>query len=221
MRTSSILSLAAFVLLMAAAAPSPAGSARQVEIKVGAQRVFSVPGLTRVSLAASPCADVRPTGTNQFILYGRSEGRTSLIVFRRGRQAENWAVRVVSEAVDRFQANCTDLLGPDGCQGLRVSRAQGKLVLAGRISDLETYHRVRKLKKAYPDLVLLTEVEPTVLDALVTAVNGEFARAGLAGVSVTRVGGRVLLEGTVADEAEKRKAELIVEAMVEEALGSD
>ncbi len=194
---------------------------RRVDLAKGEQRVFTVPGLMRVSIGGGGIADVRATGASQFILYGQKEGRTSLLVFRRGREAESWEIRVHSEAVERFRTSCRDLLGPDGCSDLKVAQAAGKVVLSGRIGDLEVYHRVRKLKKAFPELVLMVDVEPLVHDALVVAINEEFARAGLKTVKVSRVGAKVFLEGTVADDLEKRKVEAIVEAMYDAALGSD
>jgi hypothetical protein len=63
------------------------------------------------------------------------------------------------------------------------------------------------------------EVEPRVLDALVEVINQELKRAGLEKARVTRVAQRLILEGTVADEQERRKAGLIVEAVYESALG--
>jgi len=219
MKNSIVLIPALVLPLLAGEALAAEG--RQVELKVGEQRVFTVPGLTKVSVGSGGAADVRPSGDNQFILFANKEGRTSLVVFRRKRRAENWDVRVVSAMVDRFKTTCADLLGPDGCTGLRVAQIGGKLILTGRVEDLETYHRVRKLHKAFPDLVLMVEVEPVVLDALVAAVNGEFGRLGLPGASLSRVGGRLLLEGTVSDEMEKRKAQAVVDAMVDAALGTD
>jgi len=219
MRNPKVLIPALALLLLASGALAAEG--RQVELKVGEQRVFTVPGLSKVSVGSGGSADVRPTGKNQFILFGQKEGRTSLVVFRHNRRAENWDVRVVSAMVDRFKTTCADLLGPDGCKGLRVAQIGNKLVLSGRVDDLETYHRVRKLRKAYPDLTLMVDVEPVVLDALVNAVNAEFARLDIQSVSLTRVGGRLLLEGTVSDEREKRKVKAIVDAMVDAALGAD
>lgn len=214
------VSIPALALLLFAGG-APAADGRQVELKVGEQRVFTVPGLTKVSVGSGGSADVRPTGKGQFILYGQKEGRTSLVVFRRNRRAENWEVRVISAMVDRFKMTCADLLGPDGCKGLRVARIGDKLVLSGQVDDLETYHRVRKLHKAYPDLKLMVDVEPVVLDALVRAVNDEFARLKIRSVSLTRVGTRLLLEGNVSDETEKRRVKAIVDAMVDAALGAD
>ncbi len=214
------ISIPALALLLFAGG-APAADGQQVELKVGEQRVFTVKGLTKVSVGSGGSADVRPTGKGQFILYGKKEGRTSLVVFRRNRRAENWDVRVVSAMVDRFKMTCVDLLGPDGCRGLRVAKIGDTLVLSGQVDDLETYHRVRKLHKAYPDLKLMVDVEPVVLDALVRAVNDEFARLEIRSVSLTRVGTRLLLEGKVADETEKRRVKAIVDAMVDAALGAD
>ena len=117
------------------------------------------------------------------------------------------------------KVSCADLFGRESCAGLKIVSAGDRVVLSGEIQDLETYHKVRKLKQAFPDLVLMVEVEPRILDALVKVINQELKRAGLEKARVTRVAQRLILEGTVADEQERRKAGLIMEAIYEAALG--
>jgi hypothetical protein len=123
------------------------------------------------------------------------------------------------EDTRRVEITCAELIGDDSCAGLKIVPAGDSVVLSGQIRDLETYHKVRKLKRAFPDLVLMVEVEPRVLDALVDVINQELKRAGLEKARVTRVAQRLILEGTVADEQERRKAGLIVEAIYAAALG--
>ena len=123
------------------------------------------------------------------------------------------------EEARRVEISCAKLLGEESCAGLKIVAAGGSVVLSGEIRDLETYHKVRRLKRAFPDLVLMVEVEPRILDALVKVINEELKRAGLVQARVTRVAQRLILEGTVADEQERRKAGMIVEAIYEAALG--
>jgi Flp pilus assembly secretin CpaC len=195
------------------------GEARRVEMTVGEQQIFTVPGLVMVSASGTGVADVKPLGGDQFILYAQGEGRASLGVFRNGHEVQMWEVIVRGLKAEKLKASCADLLGRESCADLKIVPAGDNVVLSGQIRDLETYHRVRKLKRAFPDLVLLVEVEPRVLDALVEVINQELKRAGLEKARVTRVAQRLILEGTVADEQERRRAGLIVEAIYEAALG--
>jgi len=130
----------------------------------------------------------------------------------------SWPV-LSGEGLVSPKMSCADLLGKESCANLKIVPAGDSVVLSGQIRDLETHHKVRKLKRAFPDLVLMVEVESRVLDALVVVINQELKRAGLERARVTRVAQRLILEGTVADEQERRKAGLIVEAIYESALG--
>jgi len=210
---------AGIVLLMLLSWPAAGEEARRVEMTVGEQRIMTVPGLTRVSATGTGVADVKPLGGDKFILYAQGEGRASLGVFRQGRPVQMWEVIVRGQKAERLKASCADLFDKKSCASLKIVSAGDSVVLSGQIHDLETYHKVRKLKRAFPDLVLMVEVEPRVLDALVEVINQELLRAGLEKARVTRVAQRLILEGTVADEQERRKAGLIVEAIYEAALG--
>jgi len=126
---------------------------------------------------------------------------------------------LIGEGIASPKISCADLFGKESCANLKIVAAGDSVVLSGQIRDLETYHKVRKLKQAFPDLVLMVEVESRVLDALVEVINQELKRAGLEKARVTRVAQRLILEGTVADEQERRKAGLIVEAIYATALG--
>jgi pilus assembly protein CpaC len=207
------------LLMLLLSWPASGEEARRVEMTVGEQRIMTVPGLTRVSATGTGVADVEPLGGDRFILYAQGEGRASLGVFRKGHQVQMWEVIVRGRKAERLKASCTDLFGKESCMNLKIVSAGDSVVLSGSIRDLETYHKVRKLKRAFPDLVLMIEVEPRVLDALVEVINQELKRAGLEKARVTRVAQRLILEGTVADEQERRKAGLIVEAVYEAALG--
>jgi hypothetical protein len=135
-------------------------------------------------------------------------------VFRRGaKKARMWEVTVSGAEEESFRATCAELLGADSCAGFKVATAGGKVVLDGVVRDLETYHKVVKIKRAFPDLVLLVTVEVTVLDSLVRVLNQELKRAGIPGARVVRFGRRLVLEGSVSDEQERKKAQTIVEAI--------
>lgn len=192
--------------------------ARQVELAVGQQRVFALEGVSRVSLGGDSVA-AEPLGEERLLLVGRRAGRSELVLLFADGRSQVWRLRVVDDAAARFRDNCAALLGTTDCAGLQVVAAGDELVLEGRVDDLQTYHRLRSIRRAFPEVRLLVEVDPAVLDGLVRAINAELAAAGLDRARVTRVGGRLLIEGTVAGAVEKRKAAAIVAAMLDQAIG--
>jgi len=191
----------------------------RVELQVGEQRLLHIPGLGKIVVGQSAIADVKVTGPEDVVLYGVSPGSTTVNLFRAKAARETWEVTVVSGKVEEFSRKCQELLGAP-CVGISVVEAGGKLVLRGAVRDLEMYHRVRMIRRAFPELVVMVDVEPAILDSLVAVINDELARAGLR-AKMTRVGKKLLLEGTVADEHEKRRVEAIVEGIYEAALGDD
>jgi Flp pilus assembly secretin CpaC len=189
-----------------------------VELAVGQQRVFALEGVSRVSLGGDSVA-AEPLGEERLLLVGRRAGRSELVLLFADGRSQVWRLRVVDDAAARFRDNCAALLGTTDCAGLQVVAAGDELVLEGRVDDLQTYHRLRSIRRAFPEVRLLVEVDPAVLDGLVRAINAELAAAGLDRARVTRVGGRLLIEGTVAGAVEKRKAAAIVAAMLDQAIG--
>ncbi|MBN2493310.1 MAG: BON domain-containing protein [Deltaproteobacteria bacterium] len=200
----------------------PESEVLQIELAVGDQREISVPGAERVSLtaAASAVAELRPLDAERFLVVGRTPGMVKMLVLRAGKAALELRVEVRDETLARFRRECAALLGqPACCPGLQLAQAGGRVVLSGRVADLETYHQLGKLARAFPELVLLVEVEPAVLDGLLGAIHAELEKRGLKGIEVSRVGRRIFLTGSVADEQQRREAELIVDALVESVLG--
>jgi Flp pilus assembly secretin CpaC len=193
-------------------------AARQIELRVGDQREFRVQGMDRVSLAATGAIDLRVTGPDRFILHGVSEGRATLLIFRRGKPSVTWEVRVLPDLAARAREECLQALGAEGCAGLAFASAQGELVLTGEVRDLEAYHHYRRVRSLFPRARSLVQVDPSVLDGLVSAINLQLADAGIRGARLGRVGRRLLLEGTVEDEAERHRVEVIVRAVMDAAL---
>lgn len=193
----------------------------RIQMNEGEQRIFEVSGLVKLTVPEGGIVSVKKLSSDKFIVYAQQEGRASIGIIRKGRASELWEVVVRSTKVRHFKASCAELLGEDSCADLRVIEAGGKVVLDGQVKSLETYHKVRKLKEAFPEVVIMVEVEASVLDALVEVLNRELEKAGLDNVRVVRVARRLIMEGTVADDMERRKAEVIVNAIYDEALGGD
>ena len=192
----------------------------KINMTVGEQRIFTVKGVTKLTASGTKAADVKVVGKDQFVIYALKEGRATFGVLRKGKPPQNWQVTVRGRSVAEFKVSCAELMGSP-CTDLKVHSASGKVVLSGQANDLETYHKVRKLKKAFPDVVFLVDVNPRVLDALVGVINEELKRNGLNNARVNRIAEKLMIEGTVSDESEKRKAKIIVDALYDAALGKD
>jgi Flp pilus assembly secretin CpaC len=111
------------------------GEARRVEMTVGEQQIFTVPGLVKVSASGTGVADVKPLGGDQFILYAQGEGRASLGVFRNGHEVQMWEVIVRGLKAEKLKASCADLLGRESCADLKIVPAGDNVVLSGSASS--------------------------------------------------------------------------------------
>jgi len=213
------------VCCLLVAVNGPASTAKgektvKINMTVGEQRIFTVKSITKVILSGMDAADIKIIGKQQFVIFALKEGRCSFGVLRKGKPTQNWQVTVHGRSVAEFKVSCAELMGSP-CTDLKIHTASGKVVLSGQANDLETYHKIRKLRKAFPDVVFMVDVNPRVLDALVEVINEELKRSGLENARVNRVAGRLIIEGTVADEQEKRKAKIIVDALYDAALGKE
>ncbi len=193
----------------------------QVDMRLGEQRVFKVRRLSKIVGSFGRIVDVKRISKDQFVIYAVGKGQTSIEIFQKGKKHQIWELTIRGNEVEKFRLSCTQLIGKDICGKLLVAEAGGKVAVSGEINDLETYHKIRTLKKAFPDTVFMVQVNPRVLDSLVTVINAELQRAGLEHAKVTRISGRLVLEGTVGDEHERRKAAIIVDALYQAALGED
>jgi hypothetical protein len=215
-----VLGLCPFALSALGPAARAEEPSRRVELKVGDQQSFRVPGLKKVSPPAK-VADVRATGPDGFILFGLAPGRGNLLLFLASGKTQTWDVQVLQDLAARARDECRQALGTDGCAGLTFSAADDSLVLAGEVRDLEAYHRYRKVRALFPDARSLVAVEPTVLDGLLRAINQTLTEDGVKTARLHRVGRRLFLEGTVEDEAERQRIGAVVQAMLDLALGPD
>lgn len=196
-------------------APAPdAGTpeAARLRVEVGHQRVLSVPGLTRAAVGDPAIADVTPTGAGELLVTGLKIGETSLTLWF-GARHELRLLEVTAEG--RLQ-EVRDMMAVLGLDALTAKQVGGKVVVQGTVSDVETASRLEQLKKAVPDLVLLTRTDPEVFEEIAGRITDALHEAGLPNAEARAVRGTIFLEGTVADEAEKAKAEKVARAIYED-----
>lgn len=191
---------------------------RTVRLAVGEQIVLPGASVTRLAVGNSEILEVRRLDDGQILLFGRDEGRSSLTIWR-GKRAETLRVVVAGDQVERFMSACASLLG-EPCNFLRASNVEGRVVVTGTVSDVESYDKLRLVRRAFRHVEFLVQVDPKVLDVIIPLVNAELQKAGFEHSSVRRVGGRLLLEGQVENERERCQAQKIVEEFVGGTMGA-
>jgi Flp pilus assembly secretin CpaC len=191
---------------------------RTVRLAVGETIVLPGTSVTRLAVGNSEVLEVRRLDDGQILLFGREEGRSSLTIWR-GKRSEMVRVVVAGDQVERFITACASLLG-EPCSFLRASNVEGRVVVTGTVNDVESYDKLRKVRRAFRQVEFLVEVNPKVLDVIVPLVNAELHQAGFEQATVRRVGGRLFLEGQVENEQERGQAQKIVEEYVGGAMGA-
>lgn len=195
--------------------------ARQRTIRLSQGDTTVLPGasVTKVVATDPDVLEVRTLDNDKILLYGRSEGRAGLTIWR-GKRVEKIKVVVSGTQVERFLTACSSLLG-EACTFLKASSIEGRVVVVASVTDVETHDKIRKIMRAFKKVRFQVDVEPKVLDVLVPVINDELKKAGFDKAHVTRVGRRLLLQGNVASEEERRLAQIIVEEYYGGTLGKD
>jgi len=202
---------------MLVAVPCLAGT-KTILLSVGEQKIIPVGSAATKVLVGNPSIlSVRKLDSNRILLFGREAGSSEVTIVL-GRGSDKYIVRVASSLAKKFLAECGALM-EEPCSYLQASVVAGKVVVTGVVADVETYDKVRKIRKAFVDVNFLLEVQPRVLDVLIPIINQEFKKAGLKQARVVRVGSLLVIEGLVEDEREKRRAEIIVEEYYGKAAG--
>ncbi|GEM_PF-1823172 len=80
-----------------AAAPAPPEESSTVKLRVGAQRVVTLPDVVRIAVGDSSIADVKTIGNDQILVVGKSRGATTMLAWTRGGEQRAWTLRVESD----------------------------------------------------------------------------------------------------------------------------
>src|SRR5690606_5033958 len=102
-------------------------------------------------------------------------------------------------------------------EGLVVRAAGERVIIDGEAYTPEDHRRVQAVLELYPDVRSMVRVTEHARNLSVAEINRELRRAGLGHVVAQAIGGRIVLEGHVESEVEKRKAELVGAALGETA----
>lgn len=217
----SRMSLAAPAVFLAAlswlaASPAHAQQEQVIHLGTGVQRPLTVPGtIQRIAVGNPDVADVQPLGSSEVLITGVDEGRTTLLIWRRGESRLSYIIDVRHESPESTRESILSLLGD--IEGVQARIIGDRVVVDGETLTNEDYERVQRVADLYKDkkdkVVFLVRVGMGQNRAAARNLMRVFSEQGLKSIVVNVVGNTLFLEGTVESEDDLKKAELIVKAM--------
>lgn len=207
------LSITAGMLAALVLAPQSASAQDQtITLGVGQQKVIQVSGgVQRVAVGDPEVADVKTIGSNEVLILGVAEGRTTLLIWRSGDSRLSYMISVRKQDPKEIVSEIRALLGD--IEGVSIRIVGDRVYLDGETLTTEDADRVQRVVTLYPQV--RSFVRPSVNATRVGARNlvRAFAENGLKSVVVNVVGNTTFLEGTVESAEDLKKAELVVKAM--------
>lgn len=199
------LTILAAVVLCAAAEPAEA----PVRVSPGMQEVLKIPGLTRAALADPSIADVTVTGPGELLILGKKQGKTSLTLWTKSKAKPTTRMIYVDDG--KF-AELAALVKEKVDPTLKAEVFGDKLVVDGQLDTVEDYQRLKALTADYANVKLLVKLSPSAMNIVAGQINLELKKQGINSAQAKVMGGRLVLEGSVQDEAERAKAQMIAES---------
>ncbi|WP_224244075.1 pilus assembly protein N-terminal domain-containing protein [Hyalangium gracile] len=203
------------------AAPPAVAEEPPIRLAPGEQQVLDVPGLRRVAVAAPDIADVKVVGKGQLLITGQRRGRTTLTLWTDTKQFQRSLLVDAPRAEDLIRE-----LKAFGFTELEVRTVNERLVVNGHVESVQDMRKLRSVVAGRSDVTLLVGLDARVVQAALTVtaeqINTALERAGIVAAKAVVVGQRILLEGSVSDDAEREKAQRIADSFygeLREALG--
>ncbi|MBN1206910.1 MAG: pilus assembly protein N-terminal domain-containing protein [Myxococcaceae bacterium] len=210
MRLFPWLLLAVLLATLPARAEQP-----PVQLAPGEQKVIDVPGIRRVAVAAPDVADVKVVGKSQLLIVAQRRGRTALTVWTRKGQLQHTLV-VEPPRAEELARELRALGFPE----LEVRTVGDRVVVDGHVDSLQDMKTLRALVSGLSSVTLLVRVDGQVVKAALTntaeQINAALKRSGILSARAVVLGQRIVLEGSVSDEAERDKAQRIADTFYED-----
>jgi pilus assembly protein CpaC len=204
-----------FLLAVLFATSSARAEPPPVQLAPGEQKVLDLPGIRRIAVAAPDVADVRVVGKSQLLIVAQRRGRTALTVWTSKGQVQRTIV-VEPPRAEELARELRALGFPE----LEVRNIGERVVVDGRVESLQDMKTLRKLVSGLSYVTLLVRVEAPVIQAALTntaeQINAALKRSGIHSARAVVLGQRIILEGSVSDEAERQKAQRIADTFYEE-----
>lgn len=174
-------------------------------VVVGCSRVLYTEDVVRAAVANPNIADIVVVSKTEVIVNGKAEGRTTLYIWDSSGRV-GYDIRVYDDNQE-FLSEIHDTIGLDD---LKVRFAKSTLLMEGTCETDAEYERADKIAKAYADKVLnlITVLHPKsppppeTIDASQVAAD-----TGIEGVHVRVVKGAIILEGSVKNPDDSKRAE--------------
>lgn len=202
--------LALSVLVSSVALAQEGGS---IAIGVGTQKVLTVPGVTRVAIGDPAVINVTTLGSNQLLVNGSAEGKTTLLVWKTNGQRVNYIVSVRKQDPNEVIAEIKKLLGE--IEGVNVRMVGDRIYLDGQAYTQADADRIDQVAGLYPNVKSFVKIAPNAKKLVAQNLNAAFQKAGLKNVAANVVGSTIFLEGSVESQQDLQKAELITKAIGE------
>lgn len=183
-------------------------AADPVRLALGTQEVLSVSHLSRVGVGDPRVCDVTPTGKGELLVTARGPGRTSLTLWT-ARGVETRQVIVDDGRAGALGRFVKAWVNPS----LRVEALAGQTVIDGLLDSPEEVRRLRALVGDDGSVRVLARLDPRALPAVAQNITAALHREGLNDAHARCLGQVLVLEGSVADEREREKAQLIADSL--------
>jgi pilus assembly protein CpaC len=183
-----------------------------INIGTGTQKILAVSGVQRIALGDPSVADVKVINNNQILLSGTAKGYTSLIIWRNNGQRLQYRVHTNNADLDHTPVELKQLLG--SAEDIRVRMVGENILLEGTAYSTEDLLRLREIAVLYPNVHNFVRTAPTLDKVAASQLTAALQKEGLGQVQVRVVGTTIFLEGSVENEADIKRAEVITRAMI-------
>ncbi|PZR09121.1 MAG: hypothetical protein DI536_23090 [Archangium gephyra] len=200
-------------MLTTAALLSLCLSAEPVRLSPGTQEVLRVPAVSRVGVGDPNVVDVTPTSRGELVITAKSRGRTTLTLWT-GKGIETRQVVVDDGKSTELGKLVKTMVNPT----LKVEEYSGVTVIDGMLDSPAELRRLRELVGNDGNVKVLARLDPRVLPAVAQNITAALHKQGLPNANVAIYGQTLVLEGSVADERERQKAQLIADSYAADVL---
>jgi len=201
------------LLTLVAASSAHAQDSTTINLGVGSQKVLNVPGLTRISVGDQSVIEVKSLGSNQILVLGQAEGKTTLLVWKSSGQRISYLITVRKQDPNEIIAEIKRLLGE--IEGVSVRQVGDRIYLDGQAYTSADAERIDQVVSLYTNVKSFVKVAPNAKKLVAQNLTAAYQKAGLRNVQVNVVGSTIFLEGSVESQQDLQKAELITKAVGE------
>ncbi|MBL8910988.1 MAG: pilus assembly protein N-terminal domain-containing protein [Archangium sp.] len=188
-------------------------SAEPVRMTPNSQEVIKVGLVSKIAIGDPQVADITPMAKGELLITARQKGRTTIMLWTaNGIQKRDVIVD------DGKTSELGKLIKSTINPSLTVGEFNGTTVIDGTLDSTEELRRLRTLIGDDANVKILAKLDPRVLPAVAQNINAALLREGIKTAKVNVVGSILMLEGSVADEREMRKAQLIADSFAGMAL---